>query len=305
MSRKGKALASFLLLVAIAVPVYFLLLVDSTMPSAGRFDLNIETLRKLANGIPGEKPAEIRFEKLSSISIPSTLVVAGSGWGETTLTVYAFQLIGPHGTAVIDTGADRRSLEKLGFEDFDEVAFARVGKALAVADPIVVTHEHADHIGGIAAQPNLLSLMPHLKLTSEQLLVPKKMEPTVFPGDALKGYAPLEYDKTTAIAPGVVLVKAAGHTPGSQMVFVQRADGTEYLFLGDVAWQWANVQQQRSRPRLVSMLVGEDRDAVCLQIQAIRQLVREVPTLQVVPGHDAKVIAQLVSAGVVSAGFAP
>ena len=35
-----------------------------------------------------------------------------------------------------------------------------------------------------------------------------------------------------SIAPGIVLKRAAGHTPGSQMVFVKMEDGRELLFLG-------------------------------------------------------------------------
>ena len=37
------------------------------------------------------------------------------------------------------------------------------------------------------------------------------------------------------------VLKWLGYTPGSQMVYVKRADGREILFLGDVAWQMSNI----------------------------------------------------------------
>jgi glyoxylase-like metal-dependent hydrolase (beta-lactamase superfamily II) len=50
-----------------------------------------------------------------------------------------------------------------------------------------------------------------------------------------------------AIAPGVVLKKAQGHTPGSQMVFVALASGSELLFVGDVVWNFDAVTQLKYR----------------------------------------------------------
>ena len=63
---------------------------------------------------------------------------------------------------------------------------------------------------------------------------------------------PLEYDHYYAAAPGIVLVKAPGHTPGSQLVFVKLASGKELLFIGDVAWHMDQIRQLWYRPRLVT-----------------------------------------------------
>ena len=99
------------------------------------------------------------------------------------------------------------------------------------------------------------------------------------------------------MAPGVVLLTAPGHTPGSQLVFVQLADGRELLFLGDVAWQFTNIEHQRERARLVTLMIGEDRTLVLSQLRALAELHEKEPKLAIVPGHDAAVIEKLIAEG--------
>ena len=128
--------------------------------------------------------------------------------------------------------------------------------------------------------------------------------PATFADAALERLQPLEYDRYHALAPGVVLIKAPGHTPGSQMVYVQRSDGAEVLFLGDVAWQFRNIETQRERPRLVTwFLLKEDRTAVFGQLAALKQLHESEPRVHIVPGHDAEVVSALLHAGVLKAHF--
>lgn len=101
-----------------------------------------------------------------------------------------------------------------------------------------------------------------------------------------------------------MLIKAPGHTPGSQMVYVQTANGTEVLFIGDVAWHFRNIELLRERARLVTWLfLKEDRRAVFGQFAALKRLPGDEPGIHIVPGHDGKVIDGLVAAGVLKKGF--
>jgi glyoxylase-like metal-dependent hydrolase (beta-lactamase superfamily II) len=105
------------------------------------------------------------------------------------------------------------------------------------------------------------------------------------------------------IAPGVVLIKAPGHTPGSQMVYVKRADGQEILFLGDVAWQMRNIEEVRERARLVTWLGGEDREAVMGEFVELHRLHTAEPNLNMMPGHDSAELTRFLKAGLLTKGF--
>src|SRR5262249_50065040 len=213
------------------------------------------------------------------------------------MNVFSYQLVYADGTSgVIDTTMDQTMATARYAQDYDPAAFARVGAALAKAAFIIVTHEHFDHLGGLASQPNLAALLPAAKLTREQVANLDHQAPMEFPKAALAGYTPLAYERYQRIAPGVVLVKAPGHTPGSQMAHVRRADGMEYLFLGDVAWHGANVTDLRERARLVTLLMGEDRNQVMLQLAELHRLYNDASEVRQVPGHDGVRVTEMVAA---------
>jgi len=189
---------------------------------------------------------------------------------------------------------------------FDAAAFGRVKAAMSTAAQIVITHEHMDHIGGLTAHSDLKAVLPGTRLTREQLSEPERSLPAKFPEHALDGYQPLVYDQYQAIAPGVVLIKAPGHTPGSQIVYVQTASGAELLLIGDVAWHFRNIELQRERARLMTMLfIKEDRKAVFGELVALKRLHEAQPAIHIVPGHDGPVVDSLVAAGVLKRGFSP
>ena len=63
------------------------------------------------------------------------------------------------------------------------------------------------------------------------------------------------------------------------MVYVQTANGTELLLIGDVAWHLRNIELQRERARLMTMVfLKEDRTAVFGQLAALKRLHDSNPT---------------------------
>jgi len=101
----------------------------------------------------------------------------------------------------------------------------------------------------------------------------------------------------------VVLIKSPGHSLGSQMIYVQRQDGVELLFLGDVAWIMRNVELVRERPRFIANMLAEDRAAVMRQLATLHALAQAEPKINLIPGHDAGPVADLINRGLLREKF--
>jgi len=291
-------------LLLIASAAYYWFIVESHVPAGAAFALDIGEVRRLAGTASGDRPISIEVEKVGLFKPPAAFVVAGDAWKPSDLPVYSYRIVYPQTSAIIDTALNKE-LGGDSLDFFDAAAFARVHAAMAQSSLILVTHEHSDHIGGLTTHPNLAAVLAASKLTREQIANPAAMLPAKFPDHALDGYVPLDYQKYDAVAPGMVLIKSPGHTPGSQMVYVQTVDGTEFLFIGDVAWHFRNIEVQRERPRFVTQLtIKEDRAAVLGELVALHGLHEAEPRINIVPGHDGAAVEQMIAAGLMKPRFA-
>ncbi len=299
--RAAKALAVLAIIGAAAV---YWLLYDNRMPSSGSFPLDISAIRAEAARLPGARPSAIQIETLSHSMLPKIAMVAGTSWAKIDEVRTSYRLVFPGATMIIDTGYDPKTAAIFKVDSYDTQAWKRVVAAMDSATQIIVTHEHNDHIGGLMASPHLAAILPKALLTPEQFADTDRTAPLTWPRALRAGFKPFIYSSIKAIAPGVVLIKAPGHTPGSQMVYVERADGQEYLFMGDTASDADNVRQQRIRARLVtSFFTYDDRDAVMLQTQALGALAKAEPKIALIPGHDGAAIAAFEKQGLLVRGF--
>jgi glyoxylase-like metal-dependent hydrolase (beta-lactamase superfamily II) len=110
-------------------------------------------------------------------------------------------------------------------------------------------------------------------------------------------YRTIEYDLVYSLAPGVVLIKAPGHTPGSQLIYLQLASGRELLLVGDLVWLKEGLETGRQRPEATSKDLKEDRQAIQQQINWVRRIMRH-DKITAVPSHDSRVLKTLVESGV-------
>ena len=216
------------------------------------------------------------------------------------MTSLSYQVVyGGGRTLVVDTAMDEKTARsELPVKEWDGAAWGRVQAGLKAAELVVATHEHYDHLGGATLDDEVWE---KTLVNPEQLEHPENLKPLFYP--PTRPTRVVEYQGLKAIAPGVVLIRSPGHTPGSQMVYVQRADGAELLFLGDVAWMLENVVRVRERARLVTLLMKEDRAAVLQQLAAVKAMLDQEPKLGVVPGHDGAQVEALAARGLLVKGF--
>jgi len=297
-----KAFIGVAVLLVIVAGAYYWELGESPAPQ-GRFELDMSEVRRLAGSMPGSKAVEIRVEHVADFRAPATAMVAGDGWHLETMWALSYQLVYPDHTVILDTAMNDAQAKEMGsaVSGFHQEAYDRMIQGMSSAQLILLTHEHPDHIGGLAAHPELVR---RAQMTREQVNNPEHMLPARFPDNTLSGYQPLVYERYTAAAPGVVLIKSPGHSLGSQMIYVQRQDGAEVLFLGDVAWILRNVELIRERPRFITNSLAEDRAAVMRQLAALHALSAAQPRLMLIPGHDAGPIAELLKRGLLRERFA-
>jgi glyoxylase-like metal-dependent hydrolase (beta-lactamase superfamily II) len=267
-----------LALIIISIPAYWWLAIESHTPSSAHYSIDMTAVRRLADAGVVDLPVSIRVETIGHLLAPEVFVIAGGGWQNLDMPVSAYEIVYKDHAVIVDTAFNADSAKQMGASVFDDAAYARLGTALATAQLIIVTHEHPDHAGGLLAQRNLKDLLGKARLTQVQVAELKKaireapISQLSVSAAVFDGYQGIDDEPYQTIAPGVVLIKAPGHTPGSQMVYVKRADGQEVLFLGDVAWQMRNIEEVRERARLVTWLSGEDREAVMGEFVELHRL---------------------------------
>jgi glyoxylase-like metal-dependent hydrolase (beta-lactamase superfamily II) len=215
----------------------------------------------------------------------------------------AFQVMYADGSVMVDAGMNL-AVHKFFGRGVDEPYFPdatkQIDQALQRARLIVVTHEHGDHVAGVIATTLMNELAPKTVLTRSQvqtLTTNPQMPEIRLTAEQVRRFVVVDYDAYFPLAPGIVLVKASGHTPGSQMVYVTLETGREYLLIGDATWHMDGVRQMIGKD---APWVTEDTSAVLAQLTWLNSLSRTDPGVIVVASHDDEQHAALTKQGVLT-----
>ena len=103
-----------------------------------------------------------------------------------------------------------------------------------------------------------------------------------------------------AFAPGIVLIKAPGHTPGSQMVYMALQSGKELLLAGDVAWHMDGVRVNRGKD---APWIKEPAELMAAELDWLNGLSRTENNLSIVISHDEEQRRAYIEQGVLGDGF--
>ncbi len=264
-------------------------------------------VRSAAMAIPGDLPVAINYLKYAASIRKWKDLIEGGSDDNATMGRTAFQIEYSQGFIMVDAGMDRavhHFFEKNGPQPFDDSAANRVALAVQQAKLVLVTHEHGDHVGGAIRNANN-SIPPKTILTREQVntLINKPQTPEIkLDEKRSKEYMVVDIESVLSVAPGVVLIKAPGHTAGELMIYAKLQNGKEYIFTGDVSWTYRGVEQKKSKPDSEQKRLGEDGKLIEQQLSWLNErLVRDKMVILV--SHDDIMLPQFAAQGLIGANF--
>lgn len=253
----------------------------------------------------GPRPLRINVVKFAESRRTKNFSITGAPAEPSVQARTAFQVMYADGQVMVDAGMDQQVHRFFGRgveEPYFPEAASQVERALTSAKLIVVTHEHGDHVAGVIRSSHASELAPKTTLTKSQvqtlLTSPQMPEIKLTPERAAR-YVVVDYDKYYPLAPGIALIKAHGHTPGSQMVYIGLESGAEYLLIGDAAWHMDGVRLVKGKD---APWVIEDERAVMDQLAWLNRLSQTEPIV-IVASHDDEEHEELIKKGTLGRGF--
>ena len=274
-------------------------------PITSSWTARLDDIRHVAAMIPGRRPLRINILKFAEGHRSKKFSLQGAPDEPSVQARTVFQVVYADGTVMIDSGMDQQ-VDRFfadAMETYDPEAAKKVQQALLNARAIVVTHEHGDHVAGVIHTPSVAQLAPKTLLTRTQVEMlkanPQVPELKITPSMASR-YNVVDYDKYLPFGAGMALIKAPGHTPGSQMVYVALESGREYLFIGDMAWLMDGVRLAKGK---AAPFLGEDDAAVLAELKWLNELYRTEKNLFIIVSHDDDEHKDLITRGILSNGL--
>ena len=251
---------------------------DSTEVKEVPFAADLSVIRRLARVLPGPLPLAVNGIRVAASIRPNRFVIQGGDDAPVTMPRTAFQVVYPDCTVMIDSGLDQETHDSFSTPDKREPyfpdQFAKLQQALNAARMIVLTHFHADHVAGVTRAANYDELAPKtfVSVATAQCLLSTPHRPHLaMTGEQVNQLMIFDYGEYYPVAPGIVLIKAPGHSADHQMVFVALQSGREILHSVDVGWVLENIRQVKGK---AAPWVKEDVPAVLGQLRWLNNVLR-------------------------------
>ena len=267
---------------------------------------DLDRIRQVAGMIPGPRPIRVNVIKFAESRRTKNFAVKGLQAEPSVQARTAYQIVYGDGTVMVDTGMDLATHQFFGRgvqEPYFPEQAERVARALRSARAIIVTHEHGDHVAGLMRSTSFAELAPKTVLTRPQLetLLNEPQIPELRPTpEMVARLRVVDYSGYMAFAPGITLIKAPGHTPGSQMIYVALQSGRELLLAGDVAWHMDGVRLNAGKD---APWIREPAELMAAELNWLNGLSRPEKNLSIVISHDEEQRRDYVAQGILGDGF--
>ena len=162
---------------------------------------------------------------------------------------------------------------------------------------IVLTHFHADHVAGVtrAANYNELAAKTFVSVATAQCLLNTPHRPHLaMTAEQVNQLNVFDYGQYYPVAPGIVLIKAHGHSTDHQMVYIALQSGREVLHSVDVGWVLENIRQIKGK---AAPWVKEDVSAVIGQLRWLNNVLRNENNVTLLVTHDDTLFTKLTESG--------
>jgi glyoxylase-like metal-dependent hydrolase (beta-lactamase superfamily II) len=261
------------------------------------FEADLVEIRRLARLLPGPLPVAVNGIRVAASIRPNKFVIEGGDDSAITMPRTAFQVVYPDCTVMIDSGLDQETHDSFSTPDKREPyfpdQFSKLQRALNAARMIVLTHFHADHVAGVtrAANYDELAAKTFVSVATAQCLLNTPHRPHLaMTAEQVNQFIIFDYGQYYPVAPGIVLIKAAGHSADHQMVYIALASGREILHSVDVGWVLENIRQIKGK---AAPWVKEDVPAVIGQLRWLNNLLRNEKNVTLLVTHDDALFTKL------------
>ncbi|WP_052452257.1 MBL fold metallo-hydrolase [Noviherbaspirillum autotrophicum] len=219
----------------------------------------------------------------------------------------------PRGDLLFDTGFGRHLEQHLALQPALMRATANFSKGTPAADQlaahgfdtgrlagVVLTHAHWDHVSGLDSLPGVpvwvnAAERDFIAGGGDMTSVARSLDRLEFKLYRFTDRPYLGFAQSLDVwgDGSVVLVPAAGHTPGSMIAFITLPSGARYALLGDLVWQAEGIDLPAERPWISRALADVDASAVRENIARVAAIHRRFPQIRMLPAHDARAMGSL------------